>query len=77
MEQFLRLVISKLIGRPAEEIVIKPTREGSKTVFHIAMPKNDVGKIIGRGGHTIQALRNLVSAAAAKHGERASVEIVE
>jgi len=77
MEQFLRLVISELIGRPTEEIVVQPTREGTKTIFHIALPKSEVGKIIGRGGHTIQALRSLVSAAAAKHGERASVEILE
>ncbi|MFZ4682356.1 MAG: KH domain-containing protein [Terrimicrobiaceae bacterium] len=34
-------------------------------------------KIIGKGGHTIQALRTLLNASAERHGIKANLEIVE
>ena len=37
----------------------------------------DVGRIIGRNGQTIQAIRALLSSAAARHNQRATIEIIE
>jgi predicted RNA-binding protein YlqC (UPF0109 family) len=37
----------------------------------------DVGKIIGKQGATIQAIRALLQVAAAKRGQRCALEIVE
>jgi predicted RNA-binding protein YlqC (UPF0109 family) len=36
-----------------------------------------VGRIIGRNGQTIQAIRALLASSAARHGQRATLEIVE
>jgi predicted RNA-binding protein YlqC (UPF0109 family) len=41
------------------------------------MHPDDVGKVIGRKGSTIHALRSLVQVGAAKKGLRCTVEIVE
>ena len=39
--------------------------------------QTDVGKVIGKHGHTIAAIRSLLNAAASRHNQRATLEIVE
>jgi predicted RNA-binding protein YlqC (UPF0109 family) len=41
------------------------------------MRKSDIGKVVGKHGQTIASIRNLMDAAANKHGGRATVEIIE
>lgn len=76
MEEFLRFVLSRLVEFP-EEIVLTKTESPEKVVFHVAARKTDVPKIIGKGGHTIQAIRTLLNASAQKRGIKASLEILE
>ncbi len=76
MEEFLRYVLTSLVEFP-DEVVITRTELESKTVFHVVARKSDLPKIIGKGGHTIQALRTLLSASAKKHGATATLEIIE
>jgi ribosomal protein S16 len=51
-------------------------REGT-TIYELRLDAQDVGKIIGRQGQTINAVRSLLLAGSAKKGLRCSVEIVE
>ncbi len=76
MEEFLRYVIGQLVEYP-EEVIITRKETDSSVKFFVAMRKSDLGKIIGRGGHTIHALRSLLQAAAQKRGIRATLEIIE
>ncbi len=76
MEEFLRYVICSLVEFP-DEVVFTKTESSGRVTFHVAMRQTDIPKVIGKGGHTIQALRTLLQAAAAKRGESASLEIVE
>jgi predicted RNA-binding protein YlqC (UPF0109 family) len=51
-------------------------QEGNDTIdFFIGVHPDDVGKIIGKHGRTISAIRTLTNLAAAKHGKRANVEV--
>ncbi|GAT35015.1 hypothetical protein TSACC_375 [Terrimicrobium sacchariphilum] len=76
MEEFLRFVIGNLVEAP-EAIVLTKTEAEDRVVYHLALRKTDVPKIIGKGGHTIQAIRTLLSAAGHKRGVKATLEIVE
>lgn len=76
MEEFLRFVIGRLVEFP-DEVVLTKTETPDKVVFHVAARKSDVPKIIGKGGHTIQAIRTLLNASAQKRGVKASLEILE
>ncbi len=52
--------------------------DGEKTVlFELRCHADDVGKVIGKNGKTIQALRILMNAFSAKQGRRALLEVVE
>ena len=47
------------------------------TIFELKVNKTDIGKIIGKSGRTIKALRTLLVTTAAKNGTRAVLEILE
>ncbi|MBV8899516.1 MAG: KH domain-containing protein [Verrucomicrobia bacterium] len=76
MEGFLEFVIRQLVDAP-EEVFITRLEQGRKLIFKVEMRQSDVGKVIGRNGHTITALRNLLSAAAARTGHQVILQIVE
>ena len=46
------------------------------TVLELRVSPEDLGKVIGRGGRVIKAIRTLARAAATRSGKRVTVEIV-
>jgi predicted RNA-binding protein YlqC (UPF0109 family) len=76
MQEFLDFVLRQLIDYPDEMVLVRAD-VGKKIVFRVRLRQSDVGKVIGKHGQTIIAIRNLLSAAAARHGEKAILEIIE
>ncbi len=76
MEEFLRYVIGSLVEFP-DDVIIKRTETSSSAVFFVAARTSDIPKIIGKNGHTLRALRTLLSASADKRSMTAKLEIIE
>ena len=76
MKEFLEFVIRQLIEFP-DDMVLTEIPSGRTTIFKLQLRRGDVGRVIGRGGQTIQAIRALLASSAARHGERAILEIIE
>jgi hypothetical protein len=76
MQEFLEYVIKGLVQHP-DAVSVTPVERGGATVYELRLDPSDVGKIIGRQGVTINAIRSLLQAGSAKKGLRCSVEIVE
>ncbi len=76
MKEFLEFVIRQLVEFP-DEVMLSEIPNGRTTVFRVQMRQTDVGRIIGRNGQTIQAIRALLASSAARHDQRATLEIVE
>ena len=76
VEEFLEYVIRQLIEYP-EEMVLSKVEAPKKVIFRLQLRQSDIGKVIGKHGHTIDAIRNLLGAAAARHGQRVTLQIVE
>jgi predicted RNA-binding protein YlqC (UPF0109 family) len=76
VREFLEFVVRQLIEFP-DEMMISEIPSGRSTTFRVQLRQTDVGKIIGRNGQTIQAIRALLSSAAARHGQKATLEILE
>jgi predicted RNA-binding protein YlqC (UPF0109 family) len=76
MKEFLEFIIRQLVEFP-DEVMLSEIPSGKLTIFKLQMRQSDVGRIIGRNGQTIQAIRALLSSSAARHGQRATLEIVE
>ena len=65
-----------LVDRPDQVELRSKEAEGAK-VFELKVAPEDVGKVIGRDGRTIHAIRTLLSAAALKNGEKARLDLLE
>jgi len=76
MKELIEYVAKSLVDKP-ENVVLEQRLEGNLTVLELRVSKEDYGKIIGKQGRTIKALRTLVSAACAKNGLKYSLEVVE
>ncbi len=76
MQAFLEYVVKGLVSHP-DEVMITPVERQGSTVYELRLNTEDVGKIIGRQGVTINAIRSLLTTGSAKKGLRCSVEIVE
>lgn len=69
-------LVRLLADHPAEVEVTELT--GAQTaIFELSCHAEDVGKIIGKNGRTIAALRTLAGAVAQKDGKRAVVEVIQ
>ena len=76
MQAFLEYVVKGLVQNP-DAVTVTPVQREGVTIYELRMDSQDVGKIIGRQGMTINAIRSLLLAGSAKKGLRCSVEIVE
>ena len=76
MQAFLEYVVKGLVAHP-DAVTITPVERQGTTVYELRLDPQDVGKIIGRQGMTINAIRSLLLAGSAKKGLRCSLEIVE
>jgi predicted RNA-binding protein YlqC (UPF0109 family) len=76
MDEFLRYVVQHLVEYP-DEVTITHREESGKTTYFLSMRQTDVGRLIGKGGSTIQAIRELLRAAAEKEGMKVGLEILE
>jgi uncharacterized protein len=76
MQAFLEYVVKGLVSHPDEVSVTPVEREGT-TIFELRLHPEDVGKVIGRQGMTINAIRALLLAGSAKMGLRCGLEIIE
>ena len=76
MEEFLTYVIRQLIEFP-DEMILTKMDSPKKVIFNLRLRQSDVGRIIGKHGNTINSIRNLLSAAASRHGQRAILQIDE
>jgi len=76
VRQFLEFIIRQLVEFP-DEVMLSEIPNGRMIIFRLQLRQTDVGRIIGRNGQTIRAIRALLSSAAARHGQKATLDIVE
>jgi len=76
MKDFLEFIIKHLVDKPNEVQVNEI--DGERTiVYELRVGQGDMGKVIGKHGKTAKSIRTLLSAASAKAGKRAVLEILE
>ena len=76
MKAFIEYVVKELVDHP-DEVNVREVDGERVVVFEVRLNPTDIGKVIGKQGRTITAIRTLLTSAAAKHGKRAMLEIIE
>lgn len=72
----LETILTEIVQHPSQLQVTELTGDKT-TIFELRCHAKDLGKIIGKNGKTVGAIRNLVGVLAAREGKKALLEIVE
>jgi len=76
MKALLETIARSLVDAPNEVQITEI--DGEKTiVFELRCNAKDIGKIIGKSGKTVGAMRTLLNSIAAKQGRKAVLEVVD
>ncbi|MHB1843818.1 MAG: KH domain-containing protein [Deltaproteobacteria bacterium] len=76
MKDLLDFIIRGLVENQGAVAIDESTKDGNP-LLTVRVAPDEVGKIIGRQGRTVKALRAVMAAADRKSGHRTSVEIAE
>ncbi len=71
----LLLVLARSLVEEPDKVEVSGTETDSRVDLELRVAQEDMGKVIGRGGRTIRAIRTVVKAASVKLGKRVNVEV--
>jgi len=76
MKEFVAYIVKNLVDNP-ENVQINEVGGTQTLIIELSVEKSDIGKIIGKQGKTINAIRTLLMSVASRNGIRVSLEILE
>lgn len=75
IEDLIKLVAQELVD--SDHVSVTKSEGYKIIIFELSVAKEDIGKVIGRGGQNAAAIRTIISAASAKEKKRCILEIIE
>jgi predicted RNA-binding protein YlqC (UPF0109 family) len=60
-----------------DQVAVEEISGGESILFELEVAEEDLGKVIGRQGRTVRAIRSLLAARGSGDGERYEFEIIE
>ena len=76
MKELVTTLVRGLVRQPERVQVYKEDEDG-QTYYDVEVEPSDRGRVIGREGRTVNALRTLLGAVARKRGESCELEIID
>jgi len=77
MKELLTDIIKVLVDKP-DEVDITITESENTKIYELRLGDGDVGKVIGKKGRNVSAVRTILAASSAKEGGKRSIlEIIE
>ena len=76
MQAFLEQVVKGLVDHP-DAVNITEVEQERTTVYELRLDPSDVGRVIGRSGRTVNAIRTLLQAGTAKAGKFTRLDIID
>lgn len=76
MKSLLEFILLRMVEHP-EDLAIDEVEEMGLTVYKLKLHPDDIGRVIGRGGNVIKAIRKLAQVRAVKDRLRVRVVLQE
>ncbi|MBC2736163.1 MAG: KH domain-containing protein [Desulfobacteraceae bacterium] len=76
MKEMIERIAQALVDQP-EMVSVREVGGMHSSILELTVAKADIGKVIGKQGRTVGALRTLLSAVSAKAKKRAVLEVIE
>ncbi len=76
MKEIIETIVQALVDQP-DRVTVKEIGGAHTSILELKVAKADIGKVIGKQGRTVTALRTILSAASAKVNKRTVLEVLE
>jgi uncharacterized protein len=76
LQNLLVLLVRPIVDEP-DRVEVEASESDTRVDLELRVAPEDIGKVIGRGGRTIRAIRTVVKAASVKVGKRVNVEVAD
>lgn len=77
MKPLVEYIVRALVDKPESVELRTVLGAEGQMLYELKVAPEDIGKVIGRDGRTVNALRTVLAAAALKKGEKARLEIID
>jgi predicted RNA-binding protein YlqC (UPF0109 family) len=74
---FLIEEVAKALVDNPESVLVTEISGTATSLYELTVAKSDIGQIIGTGGHTLAALRTILTALGTKLNRKAILEVLE
>jgi predicted RNA-binding protein YlqC (UPF0109 family) len=76
MKEAVEKIVKGLVG-DADSVEVSEVEEGRTVRIEVRVGEGDMGRLIGREGRTIKAIRSILFYAGQKHGKRYQLDLIE
>jgi predicted RNA-binding protein YlqC (UPF0109 family) len=76
MKKALEKIITSLVGEP-DSVDVVEYADGKNVRLEVRVAEHDMGRVIGREGRTVKAIRSILFVAGQKQGKRFHLDLVE
>ncbi|HEY3474954.1 MAG TPA: KH domain-containing protein [Anaerolineales bacterium] len=76
MKDLIEYIAKSLVDHP-EDVQVRQSGGGSRVRIELAVSKDDMGRVIGKGGKVANSIRTLLRVAAEREGKQATLDVVE
>jgi uncharacterized protein len=76
MKDLIEFIAKSLVEKP-DEVQVRETGSGQKLRIELTVAKDDMGRVIGKGGKVANSIRAILRVAAEREGKQATLDVVE
>lgn len=76
MKDLIEFIVKSLVEHP-EEVKVKQSGGGSRIRIELSVNRDDMGRVIGKGGKVANSIRALLKVAAESEGKQATLDVME
>lgn len=76
MKKAVEKIVKSIVGQP-DAVEVCEVSNGRNVIIEVRVAESDIGRLIGREGRTVKAIRSLLYYAGQKQGKRFQLDIVE
>ena len=76
MKALTEYIAKSLVDHP-DEVAVDEIRHGNLVTLELSVAKDDMGRVIGKGGRVANAIRTLLRVAAEREGNKVTLDVVE
>jgi predicted RNA-binding protein YlqC (UPF0109 family) len=76
MKDLIEYIAKSLVDHP-DEVQVRESGGGPRVRIELSVSKDDMGRVIGKGGKVANSIRTLLRVAAEREGKQATLDVVE